>query len=322
MQRTRVLARFGVAFDVDGVLTRVPNAIPGAYEALSKLQAGGVPFCLMTNGGGATEASKAESLSKLLGLDTPLVPEQICLCHTPMKALAKPGPESLKDETVLLVGKKYGQLKDIAETYGFTRAITVEELHARYPDMYNDMPPAVELDPSSVAAESDLKIKAILTMIDPIEWGRETQIVCDVLRSDGTVGTDVDTQVVAMHNSCSDFEYAARWPTPRFGAGAFRHSLEALWSALSGREMVQTLYGKPHPVRTLAAREPTPIEERRHRQNDHHHRRRRHHKTTTITVAFATVSTTTITRYCCHHHARISRFSTILLRRCCQNYPW
>mmetsp|Transcript_27069 Transcript_27069/g.63278 ORF Transcript_27069/g.63278 Transcript_27069/m.63278 type:complete len:112 (-) Transcript_27069:35-370(-) len=106
MQRTRVLARFGVAFDVDGVLTRVPNAIPGAYEALSKLQAGGVPFCLMTNGGGATEASKAKSLSKLLGLDTPLVPEQICLCHTPMKALAKPGPESLKDETVLLVGKK------------------------------------------------------------------------------------------------------------------------------------------------------------------------------------------------------------------------
>ena len=86
-------------------------------------------------------------------------------------------------------------------------------------------------------------------MIDPIEWGRETQIVCDVLRSDGTVGTDVDSQVVAMHNSCSDFEYAARWPTPRFGAGAFRHSLEALWSALSGREVVQTLYGKPHPVR-------------------------------------------------------------------------
>ena len=45
--------------------------------------------------------------------------------------------------------------------------------------------------------------------------------------------------MVALHNSCSDFEYAARWPTPRFGAGAFRHALEALWLKLSGREVSQ-----------------------------------------------------------------------------------
>lgn len=90
-------------------------------------------------------------------------------------------------------------------------------------------------------------IRAILTMIDPIEWGREIQIICDVLRSQGMPGEGVaPQQVVAMHNACSDFEYAARWPTPRFGAGAFRVALEKLWSQLTGRELEQVLYGKPH----------------------------------------------------------------------------
>ena len=49
--------RFAVAFDIDGVLTRTPNPIPGAKQALELLQARGVPFCLMTNGGGSTEVT-------------------------------------------------------------------------------------------------------------------------------------------------------------------------------------------------------------------------------------------------------------------------
>ena len=56
IRRTGITRKaFGVAFDVDGVLTRTPHAIPGAVDALEMLQKAGVPFCLMTNGGGSTE---------------------------------------------------------------------------------------------------------------------------------------------------------------------------------------------------------------------------------------------------------------------------
>lgn len=163
-----------------------------------------------------------------------------------MRALAKEG--ALRDKTVLLVGKKYDNLKAIAESYGFRKAITIEELHARFPDMYPDSPPAIELDPTSAVNEKDLKVSAVLSMIDPLHWGREAQIMCDVLRSDGSPGTDAPTQTVALHNSCSDFEYAARWPMPRFGAGAFRHALDALWLGLGRPSLDQTLYGKPNSV--------------------------------------------------------------------------
>jgi len=95
--------KFAIAFDIDGVLTRTPNPIQGADVALSMLQKAGVPFCLMTNGGGGTEAAKAQSVSKLLKLQQPLIESQVCVAHTPMRALVK----DIGDKPVLLVGKHY-----------------------------------------------------------------------------------------------------------------------------------------------------------------------------------------------------------------------
>lgn len=95
--------KFAVAFDIDGVLTRTPNPIPGAREALEMLQSFNIPFCLMTNGGGGTEEMKAKYVSKLLELKQPIIDSQVCLSHTPMKALAS----SIGDKPVLIVGKHY-----------------------------------------------------------------------------------------------------------------------------------------------------------------------------------------------------------------------
>jgi len=50
-----------LAFDVDGVLLRGPNPIPGAREALEKLRKKKIPFMLLTNGGGSIEADKAST---------------------------------------------------------------------------------------------------------------------------------------------------------------------------------------------------------------------------------------------------------------------
>jgi HAD superfamily hydrolase (TIGR01450 family) len=288
------MRRFGVAFDIDGVLTRAPRAIAGAKEALELLQAADVPFCLMTNGGGSAEHVKAKQISDLLGLSAarPLRAEQVCLAHTPMRGLVP----ALRDRPVLLVGKHYPKIKEIAASYGFRKAVTLEELHAAFPHMYPDIAPppeALELVNTRHAAGESMwgcryqqmpkqeqggamsgamsGFAAVLVFTDPIEWGRELQLVVDVLGApDGLVagadsstnsgtssggsnnnaggGHAVQCQDVALHMACSDFLYAAQWHQPRFGAGAFRMALEHLWLGLHGEELQQTIYGKPFPA--------------------------------------------------------------------------
>ena len=73
---------------------------------------------------------------------------------------------------------------EVATSYGFTNVVTVEQLHAQTPILYNDMK-AVPLDPD---CNAHAPIAAILVMIDPLHWGRELQLCCDVLQSDGVPG--------------------------------------------------------------------------------------------------------------------------------------
>ena len=80
------LAPYAIAFDIDGVLLRGKIPIPGAVEALNILHQEGVPYVLMTNGGGTLEKGKADAVAK--ALDIPVSPDQVILSHTPMKALA------------------------------------------------------------------------------------------------------------------------------------------------------------------------------------------------------------------------------------------
>ena len=65
------------------------------------------------------------------------------------------------------------------------------------------------------------RIKAIVCVMDPMNWRRELQIMCDILRSDGIPGNLVDEQEVPLFLSCPDFEYSGEFHVPRFGAGTF-----------------------------------------------------------------------------------------------------
>ena len=97
-----------------------------------------------------------------------------------MRALA----ERHGDEMVLLVGKRYGNLEKIAASYGFNHFVTVEELHRAYPLLYPDAPPepAGPDARSASALDLDRPFGAVLALTDPLLWGRELQICCDVLR--------------------------------------------------------------------------------------------------------------------------------------------
>lgn len=143
---------YGIVFDVDGVLVRGRENIPGAAGVIDKLNDAAVPYLLMTNGGGVpevravqavqavhdmwwllllllvcstTQADKAAVLGEQLGVE--LQGEHMLLSHTPMAMLA----EKYRDELVLLVGKK--RIKDIAHAYGFRNVMTTKELHTLYP---------------------------------------------------------------------------------------------------------------------------------------------------------------------------------------------
>src|SRR5690242_773126 len=59
---------FAFAFDIDGVLLRSSQPIPGARESLSYLRKHHIPFILLTNGGGKTEKQRTQDLNDKLEL--------------------------------------------------------------------------------------------------------------------------------------------------------------------------------------------------------------------------------------------------------------
>lgn len=76
--------QIGFAFDIDGVLLRGKNPIPGASEALRLLNNSKIPYILLTNGGGNLESERVNFISEKLKVA--ISPLQIVQSHTPFKA--------------------------------------------------------------------------------------------------------------------------------------------------------------------------------------------------------------------------------------------
>lgn len=178
---TRAASTFGVVFDVDGVLLRGKTPIPGAKEVLQDLRANDIPFAIMTNGGGYPEQKKAEQISHILGVDVSA--DYLCMSHTPMRTLV----DKHRDDLVLAVGKDCDELSAVMANYGFKNVVTVGQLHAHYPTMYPDIKISGDVP---VGGRFDKQnFGAVFVLIDPIYWGRELQIVMDVLCSqEGRLG--------------------------------------------------------------------------------------------------------------------------------------
>ena len=112
-------------FDIDGVLVRGSAALPGAKHALERLRKAHVPFVLLTNSGGITEAAKARLVSHELGL--PISPSQVIMCYSPVRELVP----SLQHKHVLVLGSK--DYVAVARDLGFKHPVTVDDLCADDP---------------------------------------------------------------------------------------------------------------------------------------------------------------------------------------------
>ncbi|XP_075458532.1 haloacid dehalogenase-like hydrolase domain-containing 5 isoform X1 [Ascaphus truei] len=238
---------FGLLFDIDGVLVRGRNPIPGAAEAFGKLVLGdgrlAVPVVFVTNAGNCVRQARAEELSVVLGVE--VSSDQIILSHSPLQMF-----HEFHNKRVLVSGQ--GPVEEIAKDLGFENVVTIDALRTAYPllDMVdqsrrlkNPQPPV----PTDFAA-----IEAVVLLGEPVRWETSLQLILDVLLSTGRP-TEWLSQAPCPHIpvlACNmDLLWMAEARMPRFGHGTFLVCLETLYHKITGLELrYEALIGKPSAV--------------------------------------------------------------------------
>ncbi|KAJ5888433.1 hypothetical protein N7495_008474 [Penicillium taxi] len=240
---------------IDGVLLRSSKPIPGAAESLSLLKKQGIPFILLTNGGGTHETERVAEISEKLNV--PLDVSDIVQSHSPFAELVK-GPDeasALENKTVLVAGGDGDRCRRSVWPFSNNFADYYKTFARPIPN------PADPTDPTK-----RLKIDAVFVFNDPRDWALDTQIILDILLSrQGYLGTlsekngrtdlpnhgyQQDGQP-PLYFSNPDLFWAAAYPLPRLGQGGFREALEGVWAATTGGpskgiELKKTVIGKPY----------------------------------------------------------------------------
>ena len=199
------------------------------------------PYIFVTNGGGKTEAERCLQLSQQLEIE--VSPGQFICGHTPMREMAE------KYNTVLVVGGEGEKCRHVAEGYGFKDVVTPGDI---IKDNQDTTPfrklTDEEYRNSRKRNFAEVKIEAIFVFADSRDWASDQQIILDLLMSkDGYLGTRSETfedgpPVFFSHN---DVVWSASHDLTRIGMGALRVSLEAMFKAVTGKELKTTAFGKP-----------------------------------------------------------------------------
>lgn len=274
---SRTAPPFAFAFDIDGVLLHIAKPIPGATETLAYLQQHNIPFILLTNGGGKHERERVEDLSNRLGIQ--LSTDNFVQSHTPFQELVDrswtqtkieghtqtqlqngDGSSGLADKNILITGSNAEKSRLIAEAYGFRSVITPADILAAHPKIFPFEPLlkthyAVTARPLSTP---NPKIDAIFVFNDPRDWALDTQIIMDLLLSEGGVlgtysakngrGHWQDDGQPDLYFSNHDLFWSATYALPRFGQGAFQAALAGIWRQITAgkAELRRTTIGKPY----------------------------------------------------------------------------
>jgi len=240
-------------FDIDGVLIRGPRPLDGAKRALAMLNGANpmgikIPYLLLTNGGGVGEEIRRKRLAAQLGFE--LSPNQYIQSHTVLKSVVN----KYADSPVLVLGGKLGDVRSVAESYGFKRAYTTLDVHAWNPAVwpFHELSPA-ERESTRAVDFSQTPISAILVFHDPRNWALDIQVICDVIQGGGIIGgkagTDVrdaaDWKPVELVFCNPDLIWRSDFERPRLGQGAFRDAFQAVFKSLTGAQYPFTQFGKP-----------------------------------------------------------------------------
>ncbi|GMN24490.1 hypothetical protein TIFTF001_000591 [Ficus carica] len=245
---------FGIAFDIDGVVLRSEAPIGGSPHALRRLYEDSgalkIPYIFLTNGGGFRESVRALELSELLGLN--ISPSQVVQGHSPFKQLVG----RFENELVIAVGK--GEPATVMSEYGFKNVLSIDD-YALCFDNIDPLAPYKKWTTKQVSYQSsntkatDLRenirsqrVQAVFIVSDSVDWSRDIQVLCDILRTGGLPGREVGHQP-PLYFAHDDLAYQAAFPSERFGMGAFRIALEAVFNRIHPLALKYTTYGKPNP---------------------------------------------------------------------------
>lgn len=235
--------RFGLLFDIDGVLVRGRQPIPAAKKAFEKLvDSRGrfvVPVVFVTNAGNCLRQTKADQLAHILGI--PITQDQVILSHSPLRMFKK-----FHDKCVLVSGQ--GPVLEIAKNVGFNNVISVDMLREAFPllDMvdHNRRPKL----PSNPVGNLP-KVEAVVLFGEPIRWETHLQLIVDILLTNGNLSSVHQPQKVPHLPllACNmDLMWMAETHSPRFGHGTFLVCLENIYKKITGRNLkYEALMGKP-----------------------------------------------------------------------------
>ncbi|PKA66925.1 hypothetical protein AXF42_Ash003582 [Apostasia shenzhenica] len=243
---------FGIAFDIDGVLIRGGDPVGGSPLALRRLYGDDgilkVPYIFLTNGGGVPESKRASELSSLLGVQ--ISPLQVVQGHAPFRDLVC----RFENELVVAVGK--GEPVEVMLEYGFKKVLSIDE----YASFFKDIDPLSHYKSWSVKQTHEMKstvkesyssynvhldaVKGTFIVSDPVDWGRDIQVLCDILSCGGVPGRHQP----ALYFASDDLEYQTAFLSERLGMGAFRIALESIFNSVNNNPLQYTSFGKPNPV--------------------------------------------------------------------------
>lgn len=247
-EKVEAAKNMAFAFDIDGVLAHGNEPIEEAKEALKMLNGDNelgikIPYILLTNGGGKTEAARCQQLSELL--EAPISTDQFIQSHTPMQALAE------YYETVLVCGGEGQKIREVAENYGFKNVVHPKDILAWDPTV-SPWGTFTEEDRAEAKPRdfSRVKFDAILIFADSRDYATDMQLVIDLLLAeDGKMLTRAKDPVasrIPVYFSQGDLVFPTnhRGP-PRLTQGSFRIAIEAQYKALTGVDLERVVYGKP-----------------------------------------------------------------------------
>ncbi|KAI8573799.1 hypothetical protein RHMOL_Rhmol01G0303600 [Rhododendron molle] len=249
---------FGVAFDIDGVILRGNAPIGGSPRALGRLYDDSIGMFWEKNcfdifvdwdfleniGGGVPESKRALELEKQLGVN--VLSSQVIQGHTPFKQLV----QRFEKELVIAVGK--GEPAVVMSEYGFKNVLSIDD----YASCFDNIDPLGHFKKWTTGNVSDQintirstvcsqRVQAAFVVSDSIDWSRDIQVLCDILRTGGLPGSTIAHQP-PLYFASDDLEYQAVFPSERLGMGAFRIALESIFNRIHPNALEYTSFGKPN----------------------------------------------------------------------------
>ncbi|XP_059489506.1 haloacid dehalogenase-like hydrolase domain-containing 5 [Neocloeon triangulifer] len=239
----QTVPRFGLLFDIDGVIVRGKKVLPPAADGFKRLvDSKGkfrVPTVFVTNAGNALRHDKAQQLSEWLQVK--VHEDQVVMAHSPLRMF-----HQFHNKHMLVSGQ--GPVKEIAKYLGFQKVTTIEELRATFPAL-DAVDHQRRISVPCSFEEYFPRIEGLVLFGEPVRWETALQLLVDVLMTDG-LPRKAPSKHFYPHIpvlACNmDLQWMAEACMPRFGHGAFLLCLENLYKKITGHDLIYTaLIGKP-----------------------------------------------------------------------------